>query len=390
MNDDKLLPAPIERRRYTWIIVLAFLAAVLTAAAFVIVLKVKKQTAEPAEAFATPEVSFSASTPAPTPKASVRPVFTPEPQPSQQSYVKTALVVDGSQCVVLSSREAAEELIRNVEKFFSSVDFIPKDAVSVLLNFIEYVPADESAETVDYDRAFEYLVGKDSPLVFESRATFVQYEPIEHKDSVVYSKYLPKGYRLVESYGVDGKLRLTYSAVYINGKQTEFNETERITVYPAVNGTVYIGTGKENRVFESYYFDSGAEPFPEWLELHVPAEGEVTAEYGLADGVFHHGIDIKKNPGAVIKAAADGVVVSVMERGAYGLMVEIDHGEGITTRYAKLGAVSVSVGQTVSAGQSIGTMSSRSSGAYFHFELRRRGYSYDPLLYFSDVDLLET
>jgi murein DD-endopeptidase MepM/ murein hydrolase activator NlpD len=61
-------------------------------------------------------------------------------------------------------------------------------------------------------------------------------------------------------------------------------------------------------------------------------------------------------------------------------MVEIDHGNGVTTRYAHLSAILVSVGQTVTAGAIVGRAGStgRSTGAHLHYETRIEGEAVDP------------
>ena len=91
--------------------------------------------------------------------------------------------------------------------------------------------------------------------------------------------------------------------------------------------------------------------------------------------------------GAEVRAAADGVVVSVMERGAYGLMIEIEHQSSVTTRYARLGSASVSVGDTVNKGDVIGYVGHSEEYDHLHFELRIRGTAYNPLKILSVFDI---
>ncbi len=87
--------------------------------------------------------------------------------------------------------------------------------------------------------------------------------------------------------------------------------------------------------------------------------------------------------GDTIAAAAAGKITRVGNEGntSYGRWVEIDHGNGFRTRYAHLDSQTVSVGQSVSAGQKIGTVGNTggSSGAHLHYELRKNGIAIKPV-----------
>ena len=87
---------------------------------------------------------------------------------------------------------------------------------------------------------------------------------------------------------------------------------------------------------------------------------------------FHAGLDFKGPYGAPIYAAAKGVVSFAGIRQGYGNCIEIDHGNGLTTRYAHMSAFHARVGQPVAAGAQIGAIGStgRSTGPHLHFEVR--------------------
>ena len=76
-------------------------------------------------------------------------------------------------------------------------------------------------------------------------------------------------------------------------------------------------------------------------------------------------------------ASESGTVAAAMEFGGYGLMIEIDHGNGFTTRYANLAEVLVTVGQEVKKGDAIATPSAEEDG-FLHFEIRQDGMAYNP------------
>ncbi len=89
-------------------------------------------------------------------------------------------------------------------------------------------------------------------------------------------------------------------------------------------------------------------------------------------GAMHAGLDFKGAYGAPIYAAAKGVISFAGVRSGYGNCIEIDHGNGLLTRYAHMSAYRASVGQSVSPGQTIGAIgnSGRSTGPHLHFEVR--------------------
>ena len=89
-------------------------------------------------------------------------------------------------------------------------------------------------------------------------------------------------------------------------------------------------------------------------------------------GEFHPGLDFKGPYGAPIYAAARGTVSFVGQRSGYGNCVEIDHGNGLVTRYAHMSAFRTQLGKQVVPGEQIGQIGStgRSTGPHLHFEVR--------------------
>ena len=89
-------------------------------------------------------------------------------------------------------------------------------------------------------------------------------------------------------------------------------------------------------------------------------------------GEFHPGLDFKGPHGAPIYAAAPGIVSFVGQRSGYGNCVEIDHGNGLVTRYAHMSGFRAVQGSQVGAGEVIGLIGStgRSTGPHLHFEVR--------------------
>ena len=98
---------------------------------------------------------------------------------------------------------------------------------------------------------------------------------------------------------------------------------------------------------------------------------------------MHSGYDFKAGYGSRVRATASGKVIFAARNGGYGKMVEIQHKNGLTTRYAHLSKILVKKGQQVSAGHKIGRVGStgRSTGAHLHYEIRHNDIAINPKKY---------
>lgn len=121
----------------------------------------------------------------------------------------------------------------------------------------------------------------------------------------------------------------------------------------------------------------------------TPGHTEISSGYGwrmhpiLHKRLFHRGVDIAAPHGARIVAAASGTVIFAGDRGGYGNVTMIDHGDGLVTVYAHQSSIGVSEGQRVRGGQAIGRVGStgNSTGPHLHFEVRVNGSTVNPLNY---------
>jgi murein DD-endopeptidase MepM/ murein hydrolase activator NlpD len=98
------------------------------------------------------------------------------------------------------------------------------------------------------------------------------------------------------------------------------------------------------------------------------------------ENAMHEGIDFIAETGTTIRAAAGGVVTVSEFHPQYGNMVEIDHGNDFTTRYAHASKVFVKTGQVVKRGQRIAEVgdTGRATGPHLHFEVRYKGVAQNP------------
>ncbi|OWV95390.1 hypothetical protein ATY81_09415 [Rhizobium sp. R72] len=133
----------------------------------------------------------------------------------------------------------------------------------------------------------------------------------------------------------------------------------------------------------------------ESLPFQNPAVGkEITSSFGnrrdpfLGRLALHSGIDFRFAPGEKVRPTAPGKVIAAGWTGGYGNMVEVDHGNGISTRYGHMSEILVKVGDKVDRNDVVGLAGStgRSTGTHLHYEVRQDGRAVDPI-YFMNAGL---
>ena len=135
-----------------------------------------------------------------------------------------------------------------------------------------------------------------------------------------------------------------------------------------------------------------------FLPVRKPVTGDIdiSSPFGVRMDPFlhipamHTGIDFRGEMGEAVHATAAGTVTNAGWSGGYGKMVEIDHGNGLSTRYGHLSQIDVSVGQHVRIGEVVGRMGStgRSTGPHVHYETRIDGEAVDPQKFLNAGDKL--
>ncbi len=118
-------------------------------------------------------------------------------------------------------------------------------------------------------------------------------------------------------------------------------------------------------------------------------KGWISSYFGMRKDPFngkqkmHNGVDIAGKSGTNVMATADGVVISARKQNGYGKVLEIEHGYGLSTRYAHNKTIVVKVGDVVKQGQIIASMGSsgRSTGPHVHYEVLRNGKNVNPKKY---------
>lgn len=130
------------------------------------------------------------------------------------------------------------------------------------------------------------------------------------------------------------------------------------------------------------------------MPSHLPVDGaRLGSSFGNREDpftghrAFHAGLDFTAAPGTAIHAAAGGTVVFAGFKPDFGWCVEIEHGNGLTTRYAHASRLLVKAGSVVTPGDMIAEVGStgRSTGPHLHFEVLRNGEAADPRRYLAGL-----
>lgn len=157
-------------------------------------------------------------------------------------------------------------------------------------------------------------------------------------------------------------LEITQLEKSLNHKENQLNILESLTLGHHIENTRYLSGRPITKGWLSSYYGIRKDPFN-----------------GRAS--MHKGIDFAGKEDGEIIATASGIVSWAEDRYGYGLLIEINHGDGLKTRYGHNKQLLVNVGEVVSKGQVIARMGStgRSTGPHVHYEILRNDRQIDPI-----------
>lgn len=216
----------------------------------------------------------------------------------------------------------------------------------------------------------ETVVKEEVPIMTVKTIGTEKYtETISYKTETIESDEYFEGDEFVDTWGSNGKRAVTARVTRLNGEVAESEELKSEVIIEPVNKVIIKGTRQKPSTKVTGTFI-------------LPVNGGVdTSSFGWRWGRMHEGIDIGASTGTPIYASDGGTVITAGWNGGYGLCVDIDHGNGVMTRYGHCSSIYVSVGEKVYQGQNIAAVGSTgwSTGPHCHFEIRIDGVAYNPL-----------
>lgn len=195
---------------------------------------------------------------------------------------------------------------------------------------------------------------------------------------------LPKGARVVD--GGSPGVRLTVTeTLRINGSEVERRVVEDGEKQAPVPRVVTEGDYESSRPDREPGRSEGEDGPEISFTLADPIEkGDIESNFGTREGRMHYGLDYECEPGTPVLAPAAGTVIYAGERGAYGGVVDIDHGDGFVTRLARLSDIAVKAGEKVEVGRQIALVMEPETADVeprLHMETIIGGIPYNPRQY---------
>ena len=251
------------------------------------------------------------------------------------------------------------------------------------INYVQGLYRDDKDVMWEASQLAEVLEGEEKlisirKIVTTTTVQDIKFDTVKKRDATKYS-----GYRQVLQKGINGSERVTKTQIYIDGvlQDTEYSYE---TITEPVDEIVTVGTRTS---YGGVYIGEASDSGFLWP---APSCHRVSSPYGWRSSGWHNGIDLVKAGGGasgtpVIASKSGRVEVVQRSSSGYGNMVLINHGDGYKTRYAHMikGSITVSVGDYVEAGRTIGKVGStgNSTGPHLHFEVIRNGETQNPKNY---------
>ena len=310
---------------------------------------------------------------------------TPVPTLEPESFQNTVtLLVDRVPLFTMESEFAAKQTLweylsslavaSDGERFVSAAF----DCELILTQAGPYV------EPLSAGDALAMLAG--NPALVPVRVTTLKVDRSETSPQVTQTNEpaLPKGARIITQLGAGALNETTVETVYRAGQVfssgapiTNTLREARATILRVGTYAKGISSGSPTRLEGTEGKSKGD------LKLAYPMRGQVANYFGFVDGKMNYGLNMVASAGTKITAPGEGIVVYYGERGAYGFVVDIDHGNGFVSRLTHLSDVQVEMNQRVFLGDAIGVLATGESESKspFHYELIIDGIPYNPLYY---------
>lgn len=271
-------------------------------------------------------------------------------------YLTAAAVAPEGERFV-SARFDCELILTQSDPYIQPVE--PAEALSILAANPQLVPVEVVTERVEYAEASPEVQESTEPALQKGRRIVTQLGAAALSQTVT---------RVTTRAGVETALGTPETTILRESRATIL----RTGAYTKkdISGTAQRLEGPEGKSAGS-------------LALVYPMRGQIVSYFGYTNGVMNSGIDISNKAGTAVTAPGEGLVVYCGERGAYGFVVDVDHGNGFVSRLTHLADVQVELNQRVFAGDAIGVLAEDPDGGkpVFHYELIIDGIPYNPLYY---------
>jgi len=316
-------------------------------------------------------------------------VTTPSPEPSitpTMPDTAVTLLVSRKPVLTLSSEAEAQRLLW---EYLKDSAHAPEGEQFVSAKFAQELiltKPEPDAQLVPPDEAAALM--RSMPGLVPVQVTTLRLERAEAEAEQLLSEdaALSKGMRIITQLGAGAITQITTQVNYIAGVATPLSPVTETLREPR---TTIVRTGTYTKR------DTSGEPdkqegkkgkAADGLKLDWPIRGSVSSRFGFRNGSMHNGMDFEAKAGTAITAPGEGIVVYCGTRGAYGFVVDIDHGNGFLSRLTHLADVQVEYNQRVFLDEPIGVLADNSADGkkpHLHYELIIDGVPFNPEFYVS-------
>ena len=310
---------------------------------------------------------------------------TPAPTEQPITYANTVtLLVDRVPVMTLTSELAAKQMLW---EYLSGHAIAPQGEQFLSAAFdceLILTPGDPTVKPLEPAEAQNLLAQNPAlvPVLVTTLRTETSVTSPETNDST--EPALPKGARIIAQLGIGAVTQTSTQITYRAGALLETGAPETKTLHVPRATMVRTGTYTKKDISGTPDRLEGVEGKSKGeLKLGYPMRGQVTRFFGYVNGKMNYGLEISNSAGTKIVAPGEGVVVYCGERGAYGFVVDIDHGNGFVSRLTHLANVQVELNQRVFIGDEVGKLAEDEDGGkpVLHYELIVDGIPYNPLFY---------
>ena len=272
-----------------------------------------------------------------------------------------------------TKKEAKEVLIETLAKFSEKKEGVVYEQIE-FLERVKIKPVDTKLGNIQKTGAVQgkIFADKETPLMHVTtveKAVYKEKVPYKTKKKDNPDSYIGENSTAVK--GKNGENEVVARITRVNGKETKRDILKTKVLSKPVTKVVLVGTKKIPPTMGDGHY---CNPCP---------AGYVSSGFGYRWGRMHRGVDLACSSGNSIYAADGGTVVSAGYRNSYGNVVEINHRNGVVTRYAHCSSILVHAGQKVYEGKLIARVGStgNSTGPHLHFEMQINGRFVNPLKY---------
>ena len=290
---------------------------------------------------------------------------------------------------------AEKELVKVIEKYNTQKDLLEKRLVAMYeIKSTSYLDVLLNSKSISEFISNYYIISK---IAKADQDLLTSVANIKKNLEAISQTLDKKNNELVENRNKSEKMKISLENMVAikNSKIIQLSEDE-MKLHEQISEYQEQILNIEKEIKLLSIANVGSEYIGGIMEWPVPGYTRITSQYGMRThpitGVYklHTGVDIGAPIGANFIAANDGVVIKAEYNIAYGNMVIVDHGGGVSTLYAHGNTILVELGQVVTKGTSILEVGSTgySTGPHAHFEVRINGEYQNPLEYITSYNVV--